>query len=482
MALQVNVRPRAFGLGELAESAGYLLHASGEPRDGRVVGGVQEDSRLCVPGDLFVAVDGHDRNGLEFAADAVRAGALAIVAERDPQASVPWIEVDDARSAAGRLADLVYEDPSRDLALIGVTGTNGKTTTASLLAGVLDGPVGFIGTTGVRIPGGGSFESANTTPGPTALRRYLRAMADSGCEACVMEVSSHALVQGRVEGLRFAAAVYTNLSGDHLDYHGSMEAYAEAKALLFAGLECGAHAILNGTDPVCATVPTVARVTRFEPEAVRLGADGTRFRWRDREAFVPLVGRHNAENAAAALETACLLGVAPAEALARLRTTGGVRGRLETIQAEPFLVLVDYAHTDDALDKALQAVREVTSRDLTVVFGCGGDRDRTKRPRMGAVAARLADRLIVTSDNPRSEDPERIATEIVSGMGAGSGGANVILDRRRAIEEAIAGARPGDSVLIAGKGHETYQILGNQRRDFDDAAVAREVLGGPATP
>jgi len=476
MGVHTPVRAQTWTLGRVAQAVGAVVEGASPQTRELPITGVQEDSRHCGAGDLFVAIRGHERDGLRYAADAVGRGAAAVVAERDPRAGAPWIRVPDARAAAGRLSDLVYGDPSRRLALVGVTGTNGKTTTAHLVGQLIPGPVGFIGTTGVDWPGrvGGGAAALNTTPGPTALRRYLRAMADEGCVACVMEVSSPALAQRRTEGLAFAAAVYTNLSGDHLDYHGTMEAYASAKARLFTGLEAGATAVLNAVDPACARLETRADVRWFRPEQVRVGRGGTSFVWRDREAFVPFVGRHNAENAAAALEAACAVGADPDEAVALLRGAIPARGRLQVVGRDP-LVLVDYAHTDDALLQAIRAVREVAGDGrVLVVFGCGGDRDRSKRPRMGAVAAQWADRVFITNDNPRTEDPARIAAEILAGTG--NAGATVVLDRRAAIEKALRAARPGDAVLIAGKGHEDHQIVGRQRRAFDDVEVAAEVL------
>jgi UDP-N-acetylmuramoyl-L-alanyl-D-glutamate--2,6-diaminopimelate ligase len=466
----VTVRSKEWTLGRLASEAGYAAH--GDPAV--VVSGVTEDSRRCRAGDLFIARPGSREDGLRYASDAARRGAVAVAAEGDPGAGVSWLRVPDARRAAGRLADLVYGDPSRELALVGVTGTNGKTTTAHLTAQLVPGQVGFIGTTGVRYPGK-ELPAENTTPGATEMRRLLRAMVDEGCVACAMEVSSHALVQGRVDGLRFRAAVYTNLTGDHLDYHGTIEEYAAAKQRLFDLLDPEAAAILNGRDPWCAKVRTRAQVVKFAPRSVVVEPLRTRFRWRGREVWMPLVGRHNAENAAAALEAACALGVPPAEAVEALKGVLPARGRLEPVQQEPFLVLVDYAHTDDALEKALATVREVTRGQVHLVFGCGGDRDRTKRPRMGAVAAKRADHIVITNDNPRSEDPGRIAQEIVEGLGRRRH-YTVQLDRRAAIREAIAAAQPGDAVLIAGKGHETNQIVGSESFPFDDAAVAREEI------
>jgi len=486
MATHSPVLEQNWTVGRLAAALSPSLGSSvavrtAKPADVELpITGVQEDSRQCESGDLFVAIRGTEDDGLRYVRDAVDRGAVAIASERDPKAGVPWIRVADSRSAAGRLADCVYGDPSRQLALIGVTGTNGKTTTAHIAGQLIPGPVGFIGTTGVEWPGrtGAPIATLNTTPGPTALRRYLRAMVDAGCGACVMEVSSHALAQRRTDGLKFAAAVYTNLSGDHLDYHGSMEAYANAKARLFTQLEEEAFAVLNAVDPSCARLETRATVAWFRPERVRVSGMGTHFEWRDRDAFVPFVGRHNADNAAAALEAACAVGADPDEALALLARVLPARGRLEVVGHEPCLVLVDYAHTDDALLQSIRAVREVTRGRVLVVFGCGGDRDKTKRPRMGAVAAQWADRVFVTNDNPRTEDAARIAGEVL--RGTGNRGAVVVLDRRAAIRAALRAASPGDSVLIAGKGHEGYQIIGTKRLPFDDVAVAREELGSLA--
>ncbi|MGQ0612506.1 MAG: UDP-N-acetylmuramoyl-L-alanyl-D-glutamate--2,6-diaminopimelate ligase [Planctomycetaceae bacterium] len=458
-------------LGRLAEAVGASLRSGGET----VVTGVQEDSRRCGPGDLFVAVPGTRQDGATYAADACARGAVAIAAERDPGTGLPWLSVPEARRAAGRLADLLHGDPSRRLTLVGITGTNGKTTTCQLLAQLLPEPTGTIGTLGAFYPGHAG-ETENTTPGPVELRRILRAMGAAGCSACSMEVSSHALDQGRVDGLTFAAGIYTNLTGDHLDYHGTMEAYEAAKARLFGMLDASAVAVLNAGDAACARIRTRARVVRFQADDVEVGPEGTSFRWRGRRIRTRLLGRHNAENAAAALEAAVALGVEETKAVDRIASARPARGRLEAVQTLPFLVLVDYAHTDDALDKALRTLREVARGRVIVVFGCGGDRDRTKRPRMGAVAARLADVILVTNDNPRSEEPEAIAREILAGMGERR--ALVLLDRREAIRAALELARPGDAVLVAGKGHETSQIQAGKKFPFDDADVARRLLGG----
>ncbi len=465
-ALQLN-----WTLGRLAEAVGASLRSGGAT----VVTGVQDDSRRCGPGDLFVAVPGTRQDGVAYAEEARRRGAVAIAAERDPGAGLPWLPVTEARRAAGRLADLLHGDPSRQLTLVGITGTNGKTTTCQLLAQLLPGPTGTIGTLGASFPGHAG-ETENTTPGPVELRRILAEMRGAGCTACSMEVSSHALHQGRVEGLTFAAGIYTNLTGDHLDYHGTMEAYGAAKARLFEMLDASAVAVLNARDEACSRVVTRARIVRFRADDVAVEPEGTSFLWRGRRIRTPLLGRHNAENAAAALETAVALGVAEDRAMDRIASARPARGRLEAVQTRPFLVLVDYAHTDDALDKALRTLREVARGRVIVVFGCGGDRDRTKRPRMGAVAARLADVILVTSDNPRSEDPDAIAREILAGMGERR--ALLLLDRREAIRAALELARPGDAVLIAGKGHESIQIQAGRKSPFDDADVARRLLGG----
>ena len=347
------------------------------------VGGVCEDSRETQPGDLFVAMRGTSRDGQEFTADALQRGAVAVASERDPGPGVHWLRVDDARVAVGRLADAFYGDPSRRIPLIGVTGTNGKTSTAHLLGQLLPGPIGIVGTLGVSYAGM-DVASGNTTPSATAMRRHLRAMVRAHCTACVAEVSSHALDQGRVAGLRFAAAVYTNLSGDHLDYHGSMDAYAAAKARLFAQLEPDAVAVVNADDPICSSVETSARIVKFSTGPVFVDATGTRFTWRGREVALRLVGRHNAENAVAALEAAHALGADPDESVRLISRALPARGRLEPIQRSPFLVLVDYAHTDDGLEQALRATREMTDGSVVVVFGCGGTVTAANAPAWGA--------------------------------------------------------------------------------------------------
>jgi len=459
-------------LRRLAEQLGSSCSAGGDIP----VRGVRDDSRRCEPGSVFVAISGTQADGQRFVADALSRGAVAVVAESDPGGDVPWLQVACARTAAGRLADLLYGDPSALLQLVGITGTNGKTTIAHLLAQLLDGPVGVIGTLGIAYPGT-ARKTRNTTPGPIELRAALREMVDAGCSTCVMEVSSHALVQRRVDGLRFAAAVYSNLSGDHLDYHGTREHYAAAKARLFELLPASGSAILNDIDP-CRSVKTSATRRIFRADDVSVSIHGTEFTWNGRRVRTPLVGEHNAQNAAAALEAAVALGLNIDTAIERIAEVAPVRGRLEVIARKPVLALVDYAHTDDALENALASVRALDPARLTVVFGCGGDRDPSKRPRMGEVAARMADRVILTNDNPRSEDPARIVEEIRAGMPEGR--AEVHLDRRRAIEEAIAGARSGECVLVAGKGHETDQVLGSYRVEFDDAAEVRRALAARA--
>ncbi len=467
------------------------------------VTGVAADTRRVAPGHVFVAIRGHKLDGHDFAAEAVRRGAVAVVAERPLDgaipAGVPVVVVDDGRLALARLADAFHGEPSRRVRVVGVTGTKGKTTTTFLVRSIVRAAgreCGLLGTIAYEAFGR-STVSHNTTPDPVEVQSFLADLARGGAAHAVMEVSSHALCQRRVEGVRFAVAAFTNLKPEHLDYHRTMEEYRDAKGRLFESLGPEATAVLNADDEASAryAARTAARVLRYSArgarsavdvaaDAIEVGAGGTRFRLLARgEDAVPvalrLVGRHNVENALAAAACGLSLGLDAATVRRGLEALPAVPGRLEPVEAgQPFRVLVDYAHTDDALAKVLETGRELLNGAggrLICVFGCGGDRDRTKRPRMGHVAERLADVAVVTSDNPRTEDPGAIIDEILRGLERPER-AVVEPDRRAAIRQAVSMARPGDLVLVAGKGHETYQIVGDRVVPFDDREVAREAL------
>jgi len=452
------------------------------------------DSRKVTPGACFVAVPGVDRDGHRFVPDAIRKGARAIVAEKAVEApgEVILVRVKDARKAIAELASRWHDHPSRTVRCIGITGTNGKTTTAFLLRHILDfcdEPAGLMGTVEYAA-GGEPREASTTTPGQLEIHGLLSQMRRSGIRRAVMEVSSHALDQRRTHGIPFDAAVFTNLTHDHLDYHGDMDRYLEAKLKLFRGLDRRAAAIIN-RDASCAnSVVAEASAARvftyaienpadFRARIAAMTVDGTTFELEDphsrRDVSIGLVGRHNVYNVLAAVATAQALGLDGDRVIAALDAFDGVPGRLERVASEPFAVFVDYAHTDDALANVLGCLSDVTAGRLIVVFGCGGDRDRTKRPKMGRVAEKCAHVTVVTSDNPRSESPRAIVDETLAGM-ANPGRAHVVLDRREAIDRALALARPGDCVLIAGKGHEPYQIFADHTIQFDDRVTARELV------
>ncbi|MEM6561148.1 MAG: UDP-N-acetylmuramoyl-L-alanyl-D-glutamate--2,6-diaminopimelate ligase [Planctomycetota bacterium] len=456
---------------------------------------VTDDSRQVTPGTLFIARGGTQTDGTKFIADAIERGAVGVVSE-SPIAglSVPNIVVDDAAQTLGELAHELHGSPSDTLDVLAVTGTNGKTTTTYLLRHILKHTghtCGLIGT--VEIDNGDRvIEADMTTPGSPELAAHLAAMRDNGCTSAVIEASSHALQQQRLAGCTVRGAAFLNLTGDHLDYHGTMEDYAAAKALLFEMLDDTGVAAVNVDDPHAARMIQACRgrVVPFSPSGdpdttwratdVTVTADGTTYRMHNpKESAVvsmPLIGRHNVENALAAAVLAHEVhNVWPATIADALATATGAPGRLERVPADkPFHVFVDYAHTDDALDNVLRALRPLCTNNLRVVFGCGGDRDKTKRPRMAAVAERHADAIYVTSDNPRTEDPAAILADTVTGLT--SKPTLVDPERRTAIRQAIADARDGDIVLIAGKGHETYQIIGTDKTHFDDREEARTAL------
>jgi len=458
---------------------------------------VTTDNRRVGPGALFVAYSGTTADGHAFAPAAVAAGAAAVVAEREIAAlDVPQILVSDGRRAAGAAAALFFGDPARSLDLLAVTGTNGKTTTTHILQHVFGdtAPAGLIGTLGARdgagrlVPGTGSL----TTPGPVELQDVLAALRDAGVKTVAMEASSHALDQVRLRGLTLRAAIYTNVTRDHLDYHPTLEAYVAAKLKLSGYLAEDGWEIVNADDPAWkALAPRERRVTYgLQRDADVMAADvsgdldGMRFTMRVRGAEVPvhlpLLGMYNVENALAAAATAVALG-RPAEAVAeRLGGAPQVPGRMERLSAQPCLVLRDYAHTADAFERVLATLRPLTTGRLMILFGCGGDRDRGKRPLMGAAAARGADLVILAMDNPRTEDVGRILDDIEQGMGDTPH--LRIVDRKRAIERAMSIARPGDVLLLAGKGHETYQIVGTEKLPFDERAIVSEAAAAMATP
>lgn len=458
---------------------------------------VTSDSRAAAPGVLFCAVRGAAGDGHTFLVDAAAAGAAAALVERrDPDAPLVQVEVRSGRRGAAFAAAELYRDPWSELTMVGITGTNGKTTTAALLRHLMTarqrtasiGTLGAVGPDGRVVPGSEGL----TTPGPIQAARWLRELRESGVEAVVMEVSSHALHQSRVTAVRFDAALFTNLSRDHLDYHSTLEEYRAAKLHLLDHLESQGIAVLNADDEAWRTVEWSGRTIRYamdpavtadvRAQGVEASPSGMVWTLRtpDAEALVrlPLFGLYNVSNALGAAATLWGLGWQTDEIAAALEDVPQVPGRLERVtglEGGP-AVLIDFAHTPDALERALAALRPLTQGRIIVVFGAGGDRDPGKRPEMGRVAAAGADLSIVTSDNPRTEDPTRIAEEIESGM-AGARRERV-LDRRAAIRRAIEVAGPGDLVLLAGKGHETYQIWGTEKRHFDEREVVAEIFAG----
>ncbi len=456
---------------------------------------VTRDSRQVRHGSVFVAVVGSRVDGHAFVRDV---GARVVVVERDVEARPDQtvVRVTDTKVALAGLAAALYGFPGAAMAVIGVTGTNGKTTVTTLIDGALRAlgwRTGRIGTTGNALDGE-LRPTSFTTPEAPELQALLAELRDAGARAVAMEVSSIGLAQHRVDGIPFAVAVFTNLTQDHLDYHGTMDAYGAAKARLFRDLlrpVGGApRAVLCGDDPAHPRMGAPTDAWRYgfgEHNDVRIAdarvdSDGTALTLATPDGWVSItsaqVGRHNALNLAAAWAALRCLGVDPIDAANVVGSAPGPAGRLERVP-DPAgrLVVVDYAHSDDALDNVLRALRPLTSGALWVVFGCGGDRDRGKRPRMGAVAVRLADQVVVTSDNPRSEDPEAIVADVLAGI-QDRARVHVEVDREAAIRWALARTGPGDTVLVAGKGHETYQEVAGERRPFDDREVARRALGG----
>jgi UDP-N-acetylmuramoyl-L-alanyl-D-glutamate--2,6-diaminopimelate ligase len=457
------------------------------------VSGLTTDSRSAGPGALFIAVRGSQVDGHRFVSDAVSRGAAAVVVESPQDTTAPQFVVQDARRAAIVLARTWFGEPAAAMLLVGITGTNGKTTTTALVRHLLnrDGDAGSIGTLGAFDGAGRSVPSVAgslTTPGPVDLQATFAVLRDAGIGRVAMETSSHSLDQGRLDGLDFQAAVFTNLTRDHLDYHVTMERYLAAKLKLLGLLAKDAVVASNADDPVWAVISRTGNSVTFgqHPDADLRAVDpvldstGSRFRvegrFGTREFSLPLPGEFNISNALAASAVALGLGMPLAEVAERLATAPQVPGRMERLLAEPFVVVRDYAHTPDALERALEALRPLTSGRLIVLFGCGGDRDRGKRPLMARSAGVLADLAVLTSDNPRTERPESIIDEVIAGLPPGAEHLR-ITDRREAIARALLLARPGDTLLLAGKGHETYQVIGREYRPFDEKEIVRELTG-----
>lgn len=462
------------------------------------VSGVVTDSRLARPGSLFVAFQGTQADGWRFASDAIERGAVAVVSECEAafRSDRCFIQVPDARTAAGLCASRFHGRPSESMQVVGITGTNGKTTVSFMVRDILrsDGRhPGMIGTVHYEI-GARVIPATRTTPGSAELQGLLADMRKAGCDSVVMEVSSHAVVQRRIAGTRFAVGVFTNLTHDHLDYHGSLDAYFAAKRKFMRDLPRESTVVVSADGErgaqLLADEQIAGRKLSFglSPSAdvsvrdLSITSRSSRCRvvspWGEGDLTLPVPGGYNLSNATAAIGVGGTLGVPLDSMLDALAGMDSVPGRLEEVPTgKGFQVFVDYAHTDDALSNVLGALRELTTAKLWIVFGCGGDRDRAKRREMGAVADRLADRVIVTSDNPRGESPASIAEEICSGFGDGRNH-ETILDRREAIERAVSLAGDGDVILIAGKGHERFQEFQHTTVPFDDRSVVRGVLDG----
>jgi UDP-N-acetylmuramoyl-L-alanyl-D-glutamate--2,6-diaminopimelate ligase len=495
------VESRSIDLETLSLAIGAARSGSGASVEVR---GLAYDSRRAGPGTLFFCVHGLESDGHEFAAEAVSRGAAALVVERELGLPVPQLLVADVRAAMASAADVFFGRPTRELTVAGVTGTNGKTTTAFLLFSMLAAAgrrPGLLGTIESRI-GGERRAVERTTPEAIDLQATFRELLDAGDRSCAMEASSHAAALHRLDGVRFACLVFTNLTQDHLDFHGTMESYFEAKRRLFVEPDLDGNrppAAVNVGDPygrrlaeelaaLGARLLTFGLVDDAElrPESLDLSAAGAHLVAGGLAVGTRLRGRFNVENVLGAIAAGRLLGL-PDDAIRRgIEQLGGVPGRFEAVdEGQPFTILVDYAHTPAALRGVLVAARELTAGRLICVFGCGGDRDRGKRPLMGAVAGELADHVLVTSDNPRSERPELIIGEILDGITPGSAEVEVEPDRRRAIRRAAALAAPGDVVVIAGKGHEQGQTFADRTVPFSDrdeaVAAVRALAAGART-
>jgi UDP-N-acetylmuramoyl-L-alanyl-D-glutamate--2,6-diaminopimelate ligase len=496
-------------VGSLApvEPAGTIPAAA----EKRQIAGVESDSRQVAPGAVFVALKGEHADGAAFAQQAVVKGAVAIVAESDPPAglSAPWLKTTDARKALAALSAVFFGHPSDDLLVVGITGTNGKTTTSYITAAILDEAgvrSGRIGT--VTYDNGREEKDApRTTPEANDVQRLLREMVVNGCGACAMEVSSHALALKRVDYVRFAAGVFTNLTRDHLDFHGDMPTYFAAKRRLFELLPTGAVAAVNVDDRYGAELAQglsrkltygIDQPADINPGPMDLSLKGSRFEIRTPrgvfEVFSELPGRPNVYNILASVTVGIGLDLPHRAIQQGVQRVAHVPGRFQMVSTpeDDIFVVVDYAHTDDALKNVLETIRPLAKARLITVFGCGGDRDRTKRPLMGAVAARMSDLVVLTSDNPRSEDPAAIIEEIKRGIVPPSDRPAMhqgqvlpplrvtpyltIVDREAAIDRAIHDAAPGDVIVLAGKGHEKYQVIGDRSLPFDDVAVAKTGL------
>jgi len=465
-------------------------HVTGE----QTISSVTCDSRDVVEGSLFVAIRGFKTDGHTYIDEAIRRGAVAVVVETDIGGmSIPVLQTENSRFAAARLVNRFFGHPADGLRVVGVTGTNGKTTVSYLLESILKyagWKPGLVGTMTYRW-GDHAVTADRTTPDAVRLFQMIRAMRDDGVQSLVMEVSSHAIALDRVEGLRFRAAVFTNLSQDHLDFHPSLEAYGQTKARLFAMLEPGGVGVINGDDPASEWMRSSAieRVVSFgitsqnvdyTIQNIETHPTSTTFeihsQTRDLAITTPLLGLFNVQNVAAAAVTALELGIADDAVLEGIRRQSTVRGRMEPVKTTlGFSVIVDYAHTPDGLQNVLSAARQLTSGRLIAVFGCGGDRDRGKRPVMGRIAVDLADVAVLTSDNPRREDPDAIIRDVLDGIPDRSK-VQVIPDRKEAIQSALEMAQSSDTVILAGKGHETYQEIGTTRYPFDDRLVAEKIL------
>lgn len=457
--------------------------------------GLAYDSRAALPGYLFFAIRGTRADGNRFIPKAIAKGAAAVVSAQVPvpALAMPWIQVDDERAVMAQVAANFYENPTQDLHLVGVTGTNGKTTTTYIVESILKAaakPAAVFGTIEYRGPGF-DFSAERTTPEAPDLDKLFRQVVDGGWEYAVMEISSHAIEMKRVAGLNVEVAVFTNLSRDHLDFHGDMETYFRAKKKMFEGLngcqprvmvlnmDDARYGELRAINPAGVVSYGMRVAADIYPLRYEFGWEGTDAIYKtpigDLEVHTSLLGKPNLLNIGAGIGVGVALGV-PANAIVRgVENLRNVPGRFELVVAgQRFRVIVDYAHSDDALEKVLKSTREITPGRVIVVFGCGGERDRTKRPAMGAIAARDSDYAIVTSDNPRGEDPMAIIREIEQGMSGAK--YSVIVDRREAIRAALLRATDRDTVLIAGKGHETYQTIGTESHAFDDRLVAKELL------